>query len=83
MYEDFLVEIPYYWRYKGNVKSKPTNKSGFLKADNESSFIYVSAFKRKLPLGQKASDKAKELSEYYCIELEEDETLVSPFIRSH
>mgnify|MGYP004519496729 FL=1 len=83
VYEDFLVEIPYYWRYKGNVKSKPTNKSGFLKADNESSFIYVSAFKRKLPLGQKASDKAKELSEYYCIELEEDETLVSPFIRSH
>lgn len=82
IYDDFMVEVPYYWRYRGNIKYSPVSKGNFLKNRDSDSFIYVSAYKRKLPLGQKTSDKAKELSKYYCIELEEDETLVSPFIRN-
>lgn len=82
IYDDFMVEVPYYWRYRDNIKYSPVSKGNFLKNRDSDSFIYVSAYKRKLPLGQKASDRAKELSKYYCIELEEDETLVSPFIRN-
>lgn len=81
-YKDFTVEVPYYWKYRDKKKSNKINKKLFLEdMREEGSFIYVSAFKRKLPNGYRASDEAKKLSEFYCLELEQNETLVSPFIR--
>lgn len=85
-YEEFSVESPYYWRYKdkGRNKLPSQNSKDFIKSleKEEGSFVYVSAYKRRLPVGQKASEQAKELSKFYCIELEDNETLVSPFVRS-
>ena len=79
-YTDFVVEVPYYWRYKGKARN-PIKKKEFLDYCSKGSFEYISAFKRRLPSGSVASEKAKDLAKYYCIELEEGETLVSPFIR--
>lgn len=81
VYDEFVVESPYYWRYKGNSRKKIGNKSFYEHNKGEGSFVYISAFKRRLPDGCKASDEAKSMSKLYCIELKEDETLVSPFIR--
>lgn len=83
VYEDYTVEVPYYWRYRGRERKPSMSKKDFLKSSNdESSCVYISAFKRKLPVGQKASDSAKQLAKFYCIDLDDGETLVSPYIRS-
>lgn len=84
VYEDFTVEVPYYWRYKDKSKSiSPSqSKREFIDSINsDGNLVYVSAFKRRLPSGQKASSSAKQLAKLYCIELEGNETLVSPFVR--
>lgn len=82
VYDDFIVESPYYWRYKGSSLSKPQKKKDFLEDIHKNEkFIYISAFKRKLPDGSRASKEALELAKVYCLELGEGETLVSPFIR--
>ena len=85
-YSYYDIESPYYWRYKdkGRNKLPSQNSKSFLKSleKEEGSFIYVSAYKRKLPIGQRASEKAKEMAKFYCVELEDNETLVSPFIRN-
>lgn len=84
VYSDFTVEIPYYWRYRDKVKTPSQSKKEFLDSFKEgNSFVYISAFKRSLPAGRKASPRAIELSKFYCLELEENETLVSPFVRSY
>lgn len=84
VYSDFTVEIPYYWRYRAKVKTPSQSKKDFLNSIKEgNSFVYISAFKRSLPVGRKASARAIELSKFYCLELEENETLVSPYVRSY
>lgn len=77
---DYSVEVPYYWKYRG--KCYPSHKKDeFLRDIKKGSSVYVSAFKRRLPKGQKASDNARSLAKIYCIELGDNETLVSPFTR--
>ena len=83
VYKDFIVESPYYWRYKGDERKRIDNKSFYKESTGETSFKYISAFKRGLPSGYKASDDAKSVSKLYCIELKDGETLVSPFVRSY
>ena len=79
-YKEFTVGVPYSWNNREKSVKKYDSKE-FHSRGNAGDFTYISAFKRKLPMGQKASDNAKELAKVYCIDLGKDETLVSPFIR--
>lgn len=80
--EDLNITVlkPSYWKYKGDCLN--INKTG--KHCNNllaEKIVKVNAFKRKLPSGSKRSDNADMLSKKYCIDLNEDETIVSPFER--
>lgn len=77
--EDIVVKSPYYWRLSNKDYTSGLSVEGLKMPRSE---VYISAFKRKLPSGYKASDEAVSMSKLYCIDLEEGETLVSPFIRN-
>lgn len=81
-FDEYEVTVPYYWRYKGSSSNSTKN----YKVNNLEKYQrpeqYISAFKRGLPSGYKRSKEAEGLSKIYCIELKEDETLVSPFVRN-
>ncbi|MNM72948.1 hypothetical protein D3C81_846560 [compost metagenome] len=81
-YKEYEIRLPSYWKYRGSSTSGSYNpfKQSLEYGDKKEQ--YISAFKRRLPTGAKASKEAKELSEFYCIELENGETLVQPFIRN-
>lgn len=79
-YKDFTVGVPYSWNNREKSVKKYDSRE-FHSKGSSGDFTYISAFKRKLPMGQKASDNAKELAKVYCIDLGKDETLVSPFTR--
>lgn len=81
VYSNFDVTVPYYWRYKGSTKAKKVDIQTFRNNTEEPSEVFVSAYKRKLPKGQRASKEAKDYGKRYEIELEENETLVKPFTR--
>ena len=82
LFDDFTVEVPYYWKFRGKSYGSE-NKKAFTDSCKAGVFKYVSAFKRRLPKGSKISDSAKMLAEKYCVELEEGETIVSPFEREY
>lgn len=44
--------------------------------------VYVEAFVRRLPKGQVASEEAKALAKKYRVDLGDDRTIVSPYIRN-
>lgn len=83
-FSNFEVLAPYYWKYKDlysyNTKYKVNLgiDFGFYGKMTQE----ISAFTRKLPVGQVASSIAKDLAKKYCLELEEGETIVSPFTRN-
>lgn len=83
IYDDYFVEIPYYWRYKENNYHKNIKDSLPNRVQKQDVEVYVFAYKRKLPIGQKASDEAIELAKRYSIVLEEGETIVRPFVRKY
>lgn len=81
--EDLNITVlkPSYWKYKEDyivTERKGHNINKNLLAEK---IVRVNAFKRKLPSGSKRSDNANMLSKMYCIDLNEDETIVSPFER--
>lgn len=79
-FENYNVEAPYYWRYKGRYKSS-SQQSNRTKIINNNKTTYVSAFTRRLPQGHKRSDEAVRLSKIYCLKLKDNETIVRPFER--
>lgn len=81
-FDEYEVTVPYYWKYKGSCSTSTKNYKINNLEKYEKSEQYISAFKRGLPSGYKRSKEAEGLSKIYCIELKEDETLVSPFIRN-
>lgn len=83
VFEEINVKVlkPNYWKYKEDcivTERKGHNINKNLLAEK---IVKVNAFKRKLPSGSKRSDNADMLSKKYCIDLNEDETIVSPFER--
>lgn len=82
-FSNFEVLAHYYWKckdlYSYNTKYKVNLgiDFGFYGKMTQE----ISAFKRRLPAGSKASEEAKVLAEKYALDLDEDETLVSPFTR--
>lgn len=79
-YNDYTVKLPYYWKYKDINYYKSTSKSNRVGIDKT---IFISATKRRLANGSKASTEAKLLAKQFCIELEENETLVRPHVRKY
>lgn len=73
------VEAPYYWRYRGS-KSKSIHVNGNRNIFKEST--YIGAFKRKVTNGKPSKD-AKELAKFYCLDIEDDETIVRPHNRHY
>ena len=83
VFEEINVKVlkPSQWKYKEDcivTERKGHNINKNLLAEK---IVKVNAFKRKLPSGSKRSDNADMLSKKYCIDLNEDETIVSPFER--
>lgn len=83
-FKEFVYDVyePSYWKYKGllkpNSKSEVGEKSSSLLAEKK---IKINAFKRKLPSGSVRSKQAEDLAKKYCIDLQDDETIVSSFER--
>ena len=83
-FKEFVYDVyePSYWKYKGllkpNSKSEVGEKSSSLLAEKK---IKINAFKRKLPSGSVRSKQAEDLAKKYCIDLKDDETIVSSFER--
>lgn len=61
---------------KGGTKKHKIDRSSM-----EKIYTDIEAFVRKLPVGSKASDEAKELARKYHIMLKDDETFVRPFTK--
>lgn len=84
-FKRFEVKVPYYWKYRGSSKN---NHNGLNEESSLGSNFYgeetiqISAFTRKLPKGYTASEEAKGLAKKYCLDLEEGETVVSPFSKN-
>ena len=53
----------------------------FDKSKYDASSKSINGFVRKLPAGQKASERSLKIAESYGFELQEDETYVMPFVR--
>lgn len=53
----------------------------FDKSKYDASSKSINGFVRKLPAGQKASERSLKIAESYGFELHEDETYVMPFVR--
>lgn len=83
-FEEVAYDVyePSYWKYKGLLKSNSKLKEGekpsSLLAEKK---IKINAFKRKLPSGSVRSKQAEDLAKKYCIDLQDDETIVSSFER--
>ena len=82
MFKSFEVRVPYYWNYRNSNKNSSDKESSFRSDFYGEETIQISAFTRKLPKGYTASDEAKELAKKYCLDLEEGETVVSPFSKN-
>lgn len=82
-FSNFEVLAPYYWKYRGGYSPNSKHKvnSGIDFGFYGEITQEISAFKRRLPARSKASEEAKVLAEKYALDLDEDETLVSPFTR--
>ena len=63
---------------KSNSKLKEGGKPSSLLAEKK---IKINVFKRKLPSGSVRSKQAEDLAKKYCIDLQDDETIVSSFER--
>jgi len=83
IYEDIHIDIfkPSYWKYKGIANNSNHKELDYNKNLLAEKIVKINAFKRKLPSGNKRSNNADLLSKKYCIDLEEDETIVSSFER--
>lgn len=77
---DYEVFMPEYWKYKGNNPNS-IKKTGEPSSPIVSKMIKINAFKRKLAEGQHRSYEAESLAKKLCIQLDDDETIVSPFER--
>lgn len=75
------VLLPSYWSNRGTnhvaVKKDPKSSNNFIGTKIE----LIKPFKKKLPEGFRRSDHATRLAKELCINLEENETVVSQFIR--
>lgn len=63
------------------VPSEHTVSTGIRK-HRQTKEVYVEAFVRRLPKGQTASEEAKALAKKYRVDLGNDRTIVSPYIRN-
>lgn len=77
---NYEIMLPEYWKYKNN-KHINQKKDGEHNKPMVSKMIKINAFKRKLAEGQHRSFDAETLAKKLCIELKDDETIVSPFER--
>lgn len=80
---EYEVYKPSYWKYKGLAKLKQHNQKELVEKESllAEKEIKINAFKRKLPKGSSRSKQAEELARKYCLDLKDDETVVSPFER--
>lgn len=60
----------------GATETRPLNKADYTEGERS-----INGYVRKLPAGQRASEKAQQLAESLGFSLSEDETYVQPFIR--
>lgn len=77
---DYEVFMPEYWKYKDN-NSNNIKKTGEPISPIVSKMIRINAFKRRLAEGQHRSYEAESLAKKLCIQLDDDEIIVSPFER--
>ena len=70
---------PVYWKYKDTTNNVQTSKSEDKLYGQEIKLL--APFKRNLPKGQKRSEEASALAKKLCINLKDNETVVSAFER--
>ena len=75
----FLLYNFYFMRFAQRRKGKLAKTKIFLSLTSSSKNI--NGFIRRLPAGQKASERAILIAESYGYELKSDETYVTPFVR--
>ena len=76
--DNYVYEIPYSWNHR-----EKTGRQNKVNANTVtiSKQIAVGPYTRRLPAGQHASAEAKAIADKYCIELEDDHTMVDGFTR--
>lgn len=74
------ITSPYYWKYKDHL-----NKGAVISVNSPTKVLekkVIAPFVRNLPKGSKAGCDRKLLAEKYCLDLEDNKTIVDSFVRA-